>query len=65
VLNLSCFGPDNKTPLNIYLSELNFVKEKLTSMVFRLLEGALGLFKYVQMRHIFQYLQALFSPTKQ
>lgn len=53
MLSLSCFGPGNNTPLNIYLSELDFVKECLTSMAFRLTEGVLYCSELVKMIRIF------------
>lgn len=65
MLNLSCFDPGNNTPLNIYLSELDFLKEWLSSMAFRLTEVALYYSELAKIILIFQYLQGLFSPTKQ
>ena len=41
MLNLPCLGPGNNIPLNIYSSELDFVKAWLTTMALKLSEGAL------------------------
>lgn len=65
MLNLSCLDPGNNTPLNIYSSELDFVKEWLASIALRLTGGALYYSELVKMIHIFQHLQGLLSPTKQ